>query len=319
MMILDRKRESIEHAHFHDFPDQTHSGDLVVLNDTLVIPARMFARKAETGGRLELFFLEASTEPPGAWEVLIKASRRPHPGQWLDIEGESARIQILEELGKGKARVRLEGCTSVFDLLKRKGKTPLPPYIRREEDSTEDRERYQTVYARSPGAVAAPTAGLHFTPAVLEQLKQKEVLTKTITLHVGLGTFRPVDVENLEEHVMESERFEIPDATAQAWQKTREDGGRVIAVGSTSVRTLETSAQTNGRVQAGTGRSEMYIYPPYSFQAVDAILTNFHLPCSTLIMMMSAFAGREFLLEAYRKAVEENYRFYSYGDCMLIL
>lgn len=318
MMILDRAREKIEHRRFRDLTDYVAAQDLLVFNDTRVLPARVFGRRAETGGRVELFFLEPSDVRQDEWEVLLRSGRRPAPGQRIRLEGGEASAEFLEDLGRGRARVRLEGVASLVELLQTIGHTPLPPYIQREEDDPEDRDRYQTVYAQTAGAVAAPTAGLHFTDDMLETLRAQGAETAFVTLHVGLGTFQGIETEDPRDHDIGEERYRLPEETAAAWHRTRNQGGRVLAVGSTSVRTLETVA-ASGNIQPDEGRSELYIYPPYEFRAVDRILTNFHLPKSTLLLMMSAFAGREFLLDAYQQAVVEKYRFYSYGDCMLIL
>jgi S-adenosylmethionine:tRNA ribosyltransferase-isomerase len=318
MMVLHPETGRIEHRQFIELPEFLMPADLLVMNNTQVIPARVSGRKKESGGAVELFFLERlNQEAPEIWEVLLKSSRRPKPGQKIEIEGSSAVATFLEDLGRGQARVAID--QSVLDMLDHAGTTPLPPYIRRGHERLEDKIRYQTLFARSPGAVAAPTAGLHFTPDVLNRIQAAGGETAEVTLHVGLGTFQSVEAENLEDHLMHSERYECPEEAAAAWIRAREGGGRVIGVGSTSVRTLETVAAREGAIQASKGRSDLFIYPPYSFKAVDAMLTNFHLPRSSLIMMVSALAGHEFTMEAYRAAVAERYRFYSYGDCMLIV
>jgi S-adenosylmethionine:tRNA ribosyltransferase-isomerase len=318
MMVLHRGEKRIEHRKFIDLPEFLRPADLLVLNNTQVIPARVYGRKKESGGAVELFFLERLNPlEPEIWEVLLKSSRRPKPGQEIEIEGSSAVATFLEDLGRGQARVEVD--KPVLDILNQAGETPLPPYIRRDSADPEDESRYQTLFASLPGAVAAPTAGLHFTSEVLDRIRSAGAETAEVTLHVGLGTFQSVEAENLEDHVMHSERFELPEEAAAAWKRARGRGGRVIGVGSTSVRTLETVAAREGSIQASKGRSDMFIYPPYSFQGVDAMLTNFHLPCSSLIMMVSALAEHDFTMEAYRIAVAEKYRFYSYGDCMLIV
>jgi len=320
MMVLRRREGKLEHRVFSDLPEYLRAGDLLVANDTQVIPARFYARKA-SGGKVEFLLLEEVT--PGVWDVLMHASRRPKIGTMLRLERDSGTLTVLADGDKGRARVSIDSPRPLLDLLGDIGVPPLPPYIlRKKADAAQlaaDRERYQTVFARIPGAVAAPTAGLHFTPAVLEQLKQKSVEQVFITLHVGLGTFRPVETDRVEDHKMEVERYTIPAETAVAIASTRARGGRVIAVGSTTVRTLETVAADHGKVEACSGRSSLFIYPPYEFKTVDAMLTNFHLPKSTLLMMVSALAGRDFVMSAYAEAVKAHYRFYSYGDCMLIL
>lgn len=317
MMVVYRESESIEHHLFEDIGMFLQRGDLLARNDTKVVPARLEGRK-ETGGRVELLFVEEIEK--GVWEVLLKASRRPKPGGMIRVANDRAKLRMLEDGENGYAKVALESSSfSTLEILERYGSTPLPPYIKRSENdqrSELDRNRYQTVYARSPGAVAAPTAGLHFTPEIFARLKAKGVESANITLHVGPGTFKPVSTEHVEEHSMDSERYEISSAAARTIQSC---DGKVVALGSTSVRTLETVAHENGEIVACSGRSGLFIYPPFQFKAVDAILTNFHLPRSTLLMMISAFGGRDLIMRAYREAVKQEYRFYSYGDCMLIL
>ena len=321
MLVLDRTAHSISHRRFADLEEYLRPGDLLVVNDTRVIPARVFGRKAATGGRVEFLLLE-ETEP-GIWDALMRARRRPRPGEQVILDEDLAVATVLEERELGRVRVRLETKIPWLEMLERIGQTPLPPYIQRKEVSgarrAEDQARYQTVFAREPGAVAAPTAGLHFTPEILEQLAARGIGHATVTLHVGLGTFRPVSAEQVEDHRMENERWWIPEETARRIAAAKSAGGRVVAVGTTSVRTLESAAARPDGFGAGQGRTELFIHPPYRFQVVDALLTNFHLPKSTLLMLVSALAGREFVLRAYEEAIRERYRFYSYGDCMLIL
>ena len=297
MMVLDRKTESIAHHVFSEFPRFLQPGDLVVLNDTRVLPARVFT----DDGRVELLFLEQIDE--SAWRALVRPGKRARPGMTLCVGGVSGQVVGTEPDGERVLRF-----ASALDLEK-VGTVPLPPYLNREPEAM-DRERYQTVYAREPGAVAAPTAGLHFTPALLERVPHAFV-----TLHVGVGTFRPVQAEDLTGHRMHAERFEISEETAVAVQRA----GRVVAIGTTTVRVLESCAGSDGTVSPGRGSTEIFIHPPYRFRTVDVLLTNFHLPKSTLLMLVSAFAGREFVLRAYAEAISERYRFFSYGDCMLIL
>jgi len=318
MMVLHREERRWEHRTFSDLPLFTRPGDVVAVNNTKVIPARLIGKKPGTGGRVEIFLLEEKA--PGLWDVLLRVRRRPSPGGTMEF-GEGRLIaRLVEEGDLGRALVKFETDRPVLDWAEELGATPLPPYIHRETGSLdEDRERYQTLFARHPGAVAAPTAGLHFTPEVLQKLSAAGVQHVELTLHVGLGTFRPVSAENVEDHRMEEERFVVPASAAATINQTRREGGRCLAVGSTSVRTLETVAARHGELCAAEGRTDLFIRPPYTFRVVDAILTNFHLPKSTLLMMMSAFAGREFMLEAYQEAVRQEYRFFSYGDCMLIL
>jgi S-adenosylmethionine:tRNA ribosyltransferase-isomerase len=296
MMILNRERQSIEHGKFEDFPALISEGDLVVLNDTKVLPARLFS----DDGRMELLLIEEQGE--ATWKCLVRPGRRLRTGKRFAVGGGLA--EIIDVLPEGERVVRFHQPPDLEKL----GHIPLPPYLRRESDA-EDAERYQTVYSRNPGAIAAPTAGLHFTPEILAATPHV-----FITLHVGAGTFKPVKVDSLVGHRMDSERFFVSEEAAGAINRA----GRLVAVGTTTVRVLEHGARQGECLAAGEGRTDIFIHPPFEFRAVDALLTNFHLPKSTLLMLVSAFAGREFVLEAYAKAVEENYRFYSYGDCMFI-
>ena len=323
MLVLDRAARTIEHRRFADLPAYLRPNDLLVVNDTRVIPARIFGRKAKagTGGKVEFLLLEEIS--PGVWDALMRSRRRPKVGEQVILDEDLAVATVLEDGELGRVKVRMESKLPWLEVLDRIGQTPLPPYIQRKEATPErraaDKVRYQTVFAREPGAVAAPTAGLHFTPEVLARLAAQGVGKTPVTLHVGIGTFRPVAVENVEEHKMDFERWQIPDETAQKIAAAKSGGGRVVAVGTTSVRTLESAAARPEGFGAGQGRTDLFIYPPYDFRIVDAMVTNFHLPKSTLLMMISAFAGREFVLTAYREAIRERYRFFSYGDCMLIL
>jgi len=291
------------------------------LNDTRVIPARLHGHKERTGGHVELLLLEETAE--GEWDALCGSARRPKPGARLTMAGGRLTAEILGWREGGGVKIRLQGEKPVMEILEEVGLPPLPPYIKRPQapaQATLDRDRlyYQTVYARVPGAIAAPTAGLHLTESMLADLGRRGVAHAAVTLHVGMGTFKPVKVDTVTEHVMEAERFDVSSETAATLARARAAGGRIIAVGSTSVRTLETAAAATGRVEAGSGRTRIFIYPPYRFKAVDALLTNFHLPRSTLIMMVSALAGTDLIRHAYAEAIRERYRFYSYGDCMLI-
>ncbi len=297
MMVLHRAERRIEHRSFRDFPGFLREGDLVVLNNTRVIPARVFS----DDGRTELLFLEAAGE--NTWKCLVKPGRRMRLGRTVTVGGVTGTVKEVLETGE-----RIVAFDAPVDLEK-VGRLPLPPYFERESE-TADEERYQTVYAAAPGAVAAPTAGLHFTPGILARVPHAFV-----TLHVGAGTFKPVQAERITDHVMHRERFSVPPETARAIAAAR----RTVAVGTTSLRVLESRAQEHGSVTAGEGSTAIFIYPGYEFRAVGALLTNFHLPKSTLLMLISAFAGREFVREAYEEAIRERYRFYSYGDCMLIL
>jgi len=323
MMVLDRSTRTIAHRRFTDLPEFLRPPDLLVVNDTRVIPARLFGRKAKegTGGKVEFLLLEETA--PGQWDALMRCRRRPKPGDQVMLDEDLAVVTVLEDGELGRVKIRVESALPWLEVLDRIGQTPLPPYIQRknvsEERAAADKVRYQTVFAREPGAVAAPTAGLHFTPDVLERLAARGIGHATVTLHVGIGTFRPVSVENVRDHRMDFERWEVPEETARRIAEAKAAGGRVVAVGTTSVRTLESAAARPEGFGAGQGRTDLFIHPPYAFRMADAMVTNFHLPKSTLIMMISAFAGREFVLEAYREAIRERYRFYSYGDCMLMV
>jgi S-adenosylmethionine:tRNA ribosyltransferase-isomerase len=323
MLVLDRKAGQWRHARVADLGEHLRPGDLLVLNDTRVIPARVFGVKERTGGRVELLFLEE--REPGVWEALCQASRRPSPGAVLIMAGGRLRASVRALGDGGRLTVGVESDRPVLQVLEEAGRTPLPPYIKRPRADiesaaeAEDRSRYQTVYARVPGAVAAPTAGLHFTRELLGALERRGIRHAMITLHIGLGTFQPVAAEQVEAHRMETERFTIGAEASGAIAAARRAGGRIVAVGSTVVRTLETQADGEGGVRPGHGRTALFIHAPHRFRVVDAMLTNFHLPRSTLLMMVCAFAGRERVLSAYAEAVRAGYRFYSYGDCMLIL
>ncbi len=322
MMVLDRARERIEHRRVTDLPAFLAPGDRLVLNDTKVFPARVFGRWEDTPGRCEVLLVEP-VEGADCWTALCRSARPALPGRRMLLAEGELTATILDRDERGQLTLQLHARQPLFDLLERYGAPPVPPYIRRTrgDDRTPlDRARYQTVYAREIGSVAAPTAGLHFTPELLDQLERSGVGNTRITLHVGPGTFKPVQTEDPEAHRMDSERYGVTSEAAAAIEATRERGGRVVAVGSTSVRTLETIAAAHrGRIVAGQGRSALFIRPPYRFLVTDALLTNFHLPRSTLLMMVSAFAGRERVLAAYAEAVRERYRFFSYGDCMLIV
>lgn len=319
MLVLYRAEGRWEHRMFREFPTFLRRGDVLVTNNTKVIPARLAARKPGTGGRVELFLLEEKS--PGTWDVLMRARRRPKPGEQvvLPTPGGDVVVTLLADGELGRATVRFETNRPVLALADEAGDIPLPPYIRREHGSEAgDLAGYQTVFARHAGAVAAPTAGLHFTPSILETIAARGVERTEVTLHVGIGTFRPVNAEEVTEHRMEEERYEVTAEASEKIRAARAAGGRCVAVGSTSVRTLESVMARHGELRADAGRTDLFIFPPYPFRAVEVMLTNFHLPKSTLLMMMSAFAGRDLVLAAYADAVIERYRFFSYGDCMLI-
>ena len=315
LMLLDRVSGSIAEDTFSNLQDYLRPGDLLVMNDTRVIPARLFGHKP-TGGRVEIFLLRRLSGGEELWECLLRSSKKFREGQDVLLEsGMTAVVRSRSDSENWLIEFRGEEPFNVW--LDREGHIPLPPYLQR-EDSQIDRERYQTVVAREPGAVAAPTAGLHFTRELLARLASSGIETAYVTLHTGLGTFQPVRATHVEEHQIHTERFVIPHETADAVNRTKAAGGRVVAVGTTSARTLEYSAQQSGRIEAGSGDADIFIYPGYTFNVVDALVTNFHLPESTLLMLVSALAGREAVLEAYREAVSRGFRFYSYGDAMFI-
>ncbi len=318
-MVLRRATGEIEHATFRDLPGYVGAGDCLVLNKTRVLPAKFVARRA-TGGRLDaLFVCELS---PGRWQVMLAGAKRVRADEWLSLEGTDARMTLLRRLDRGLCEVGIDPPRPASGLLAAIGSAPLPPYIRREGDDASlrqtDRQRYQTVFASTPGAVAAPTAGMHFTPELLDDLRGKGIATAEVLLHVGLGTFQPVEVDDLADHPMHSEYFELSQEAASLIDDTRRRGNRAIVVGTTSVRVLETCGR-DGELRPQSGWTDILIYPPYTFRVTDALLTNFHLPGSTLIALIFASAGRELTMKAYKLAVAERYRFYSYGDAMLIL
>lgn len=308
LLCLPRREGGPTHRRILELPDLIPTGALLVVNDSRVIPARLAARRP-TGGKVEVMLLEALVAP--RWRAMLRSSKGPKLGETLellDARGEVAGpLEIVTEPAAGRCEVALDAA-----LIARCGAMPLPPYIRRPADAA-DAERYQTVYARAEGSVAAPTAGLHFTPTLLAALEERGIERAAVTLHVGPGTFVPVRVDDPNDHQMEEERYDVSEVTAEAIAAAKAEGRPVLAVGTTAVRTLESSAG-----QAGVGRTSLFIRPGYRFQVVDALLTNFHLPCSTLLMLVSAFAGRERVLAAYREAVAQRYRFYSYGDAMLL-
>ena len=313
LLVLDRAADSIEDAVFGQLTRFLRPGDCLVFNDTRVIPARLFGQKA-TGGKLEVL-IERLT---GAAEALahIRCSKSPKPGNVIEVEGTtgSYRIEVLDRDGE-LFRLKALGA-DLSQIMQDCGHMPLPPYIER-EDTESDRERYQTVYADKPGAVAAPTAGLHFDDALFERIDEMGVKRCFVTLHVGAGTFQPVRTDDITEHTMHSEYLEVTQETVDACRQAREQGGRIIAVGTTSVRCLETASQ-DGELKPYNGDTDIFIYPGYQYRSVDAMITNFHLPESTLLMLVSAFAGRERIMRAYQHAIDERYRFFSYGDAMLI-
>ena len=325
MMILNRKDRTISHKHFYDIVDLIEPNTLLVMNNTKVLPARLIGHK-DTGAKIEVFLLKQNSKMQDEhenWEVLIKPSKRVKPDTIIKISDElSVRaIKRLEENGEWLVELIFNG-NNVLDVLHRNGNIPLPPYIERKipnEDLKKlDFERYQTVYAKDEGSVAAPTAGLHFTKEILKKLENKGVELAYVTLNVGLGTFRPVQCENVENHKMHSETFEISEKAAEQINRAKAEGKKIVAVGTTTVRTLETAYKKFGCIKACHDHSELFIYPPYEFKVIDNLITNFHLPKSTLLMLVSALAGKDFIFEAYKEAIENKYRFFSYGDCMYI-
>jgi S-adenosylmethionine:tRNA ribosyltransferase-isomerase len=329
LMVIDRGRQEIEHRHVRDLPHLLPAGDRLVLNDTKVIPAQLAGRRTQTGGRWQGLFLH--TTPEGHWAILCKTRGRLTPGEavtLIDREGRpGAKLWLLDRLEEGRWLAHPEPDEDAETLLDRLGRVPLPPYIRGGNMVDADVANYQTVFAQRPGAIAAPTAGLHFTKELLKALEARGVLHSRVTLHVGLGTFRPIETDTLEEHRMHSEQGEITAATAAELNATRAAGGRLIAVGTTVARLLETAVRSgDGEGQKGNrvippwqGTTDLFIRPPFEFRAIDALLTNFHFPRTTLLLLVQTFAGWELTAEAYRQAIKEEYRFYSYGDAMLIV
>jgi S-adenosylmethionine:tRNA ribosyltransferase-isomerase len=313
LMVVDRVSGEISHRVFSDLPEYLTEGDVLVMNDTRVIPARLIGSKEGSGGKIEFLLLKRKDKD--TWEALAKPGRRARPGARFSFGEGLLAAEVVEVLDDGNRIVRFEYEGVFEEILDRLGEMPLPPYI---TEKLMDRERYQTVYSREEGSSAAPTAGLHFTPELLERIREKGVETVFLTLHVGLGTFRPVKVEDIDAHVMHSEYFSISGETADRINAAKAEGRRVISVGTTSTRTLETVADDNGYVREVSGWTDIFIYPGIRFKCVDALITNFHLPESTLIMLVSALAGKEKTMEAYRTAVGMKYRFFSFGDSMFI-
>lgn len=316
LMVVERRSGEIHHACFAELPSFLASGDLLVRNETRVIPARLYGQK-ESGGKVELLLVAPRDGQSQVWECLLRSSKPARPGSRVHFAG-GGNAELLAGSGNGHHLVRFDLPGNFYSWLADHGEMPLPPYIRRPVDAV-DAERYQTVYAAEPGAVAAPTAGLHFTTESFSALTACGIEVCGLTLHVGPGTFQPVRCENLDEHRMHAESYEIPPDTVARVTAARREGRRVVALGTTTTRALESSAAVNGGVISGRASSELFIRPGYDFKIVDALITNFHLPKSTLLVLVAAFAGHELILEAYRQAVAEKYRFFSYGDCMLIL
>ncbi len=313
LLVLDKETGEIQHRHFRDVTEYLRKGDCLVLNNTRVIPARLIGRKEDTGACVEVFLLKRLDKD--TWETLVRPGKKLRTGAKVVFGDGLLRAEIIAVLEDGNRHVHFTYDGIFEEVLDKLGEMPLPPYI---THKLEDKNRYQTVYAKYDGSAAAPTAGLHFTPGLLQAIEEKGVRIAYVTLHVGLGTFRPVKVEDVTEHKMHSEYYQITEEAAGIINSTRQEGGRVICVGTTSCRTIESAADEHGIVHAGSGNTEIFIYPGYRFRVLDCLITNFHLPESTLIMLVSALAGQERIMNAYRTAVEERYRFFSFGDAMFI-
>ncbi len=314
LLVLDRETGQVTHKKFRDILSYLHPGDCLVINDTKVIPARLLGVRKGTGGHVEILLLRRQKDD--VWEAIVRPGKKLRTGARVEFGDGLLEGEITEVLPDGNRLVRFSYEGIFEEVLDRLGQMPLPPYITHQ---LKDRNRYQTVYAVHEGSAAAPTAGLHFTKELLEEIRQMGVEIARITLHVGLGTFRPVKVEDVTEHHMHSEYYRVSPEAADLINKTRAEGGRIISVGTTSTRTLESVADENGKIVPGSGQTDIFIYPGYRFKAIDGLITNFHLPESTLLMLVSALAGKEHILAAYEEAVREGYRFFSFGDAMLIL
>ncbi len=313
LMTLDKTTGAIGHYHFRDIVDLLREGDCLILNDSRVLPARIYGVKEDTGAHVEFLLLE--NKGNDQWEALAGPGKKARKGSRFTFGDGLLRCEVVDVLPDGNRLIQFQYEGVFFNLLDQIGQMPLPPYIK---EKLQDRERYQTVYSREVGSAAAPTAGLHFTPELLERVKAKGVKLGFVTLHVGLGTFRPVSAEDIQDHKMHAEHYHMPQETADLINETKEKGGRVIAVGTTSCRTIESVAQKEGRFMESEGWTDIFLYPGYQFKGLDGLITNFHLPESTLIMLVSALAGREHVLHAYEVAVQEKYRFFSFGDAMFI-
>ena len=313
LLMLNKETGEMKHEVFHNIINYLNKGDCLVLNDSRVLPARLLGVREDTGSPME--FLLLSRKDKDIWEVIVRPGKRAKPGRRF-VFGNELKAEVLDIVNDGNRLVRFEYEGIFEEVLDRLGEMPLPPYI---TEKLQDRERYQTVYSKNDGSAAAPTAGLHFTKELLEKIQEKGVNIAYVTLHVGLGTFRPVKVEKVEEHKMHSEFYELDEVNAEIINNTRKNGGKVISVGTTSTRTIETIADENGVLKPSTGWTDIFIYPPYKFKAIDKLITNFHLPESTLLMLVSSLAGRENILNAYEEAKANDYRFFSFGDAMFIL
>lgn len=313
LLVMDRETGEREHTVFRRITDYLQAGDCLVINDTKVIPARLLGEREESGGKVEVLLLKRKGD--NIWETLVKPGKKARPGMRLSFGGGLLRAEVLEVVTEGNRLIRFEYDGIFEEILDRLGQMPLPPYILHE---LKDKNRYQTVYAKYEGSAAAPTAGLHFTEELLREIESKGIKIVHVTLHVGLGTFRPVKVEDVTKHHMHTEFYQVTKAAAEEINETKKSGGRVICVGTTSCRTVESCSSEDGMVQAGEGETDIFIYPGYRFKVMDGLITNFHLPESTLLMLVSAFAGKEHVMEAYKEAIEKRYRFFSFGDAMFL-
>lgn len=313
LLILDKKTGERTHRIFHDIIDYLHEGDCLVINNTKVIPARLIGEREGTGGKVEVLLLKRKTD--NVWETLVKPGKKARPGMRLSFGGGLLHAEVQEVVDEGNRLIRFEYEGIFEEILDQLGQMPLPPYITHQ---LKDKNRYQTVYAKYEGSAAAPTAGLHFTEELLQRIQEKGVMIARVTLHVGLGTFRPVKVEDVTEHHMHTEFYHVSQEAADIINETKKQGGRVICVGTTSCRTIESAADEHGVVQATEGDTDIFIYPGYQFKVLDCLITNFHLPESTLLMLVSALAGKEHIMAAYKEAVAMKYRFFSFGDAMFI-
>jgi S-adenosylmethionine:tRNA ribosyltransferase-isomerase len=322
LLVVDRAAQTLTHQHVRDLPELLRPKDCLVINDTRVVPARLLGQRTMTGGRWEGLFIGIDPGSPDCWQLLAKTRGKASPRETITLVNREGRedvlLRLIDRLPGGMWLARPETEEETWSLLDRVGRVPLPHYIRGGEMTDEDSQRYQTVYARHPGAVAAPTAGLHFTPELLERLTERGVGAARVTLHVGMGTFRPIATDSLDEHIMHSERGTIDSAAVEQIRRAKSDGGRVIAVGTTAVRVLETAAR-DGELKPWAGETDLFIRPPYRFKVVDALMTNFHLPRTTLLVLVRTFGGDGLIMRAYDEAIREQYRFYSYGDSMLMI
>lgn len=318
MMVLDRSDESIKEMKFSEITQFFKKGDCLVVNETKVFPARLFGRKEKTNAKIEVFLLRELNKDENIWDVIVDPARKVRIGNKIFFDDGKLWCEVIDNTTSRGRTVRFNVTGDFFKIVERIGKMPLPYYIKR-EPTDKDKDSYQTVFARVIGAVAAPTAGLHFTKRLLTNLKRKGVKIVPVVLHVGLGSFRPVEVEDLTKHKMDSEYYEIPESTAHAVNKTIDSRGNVFVAGTSTCRAVESSVTTDGHLKANKGWTDKFIFPPYQLKITDRLITNFHMPESTLLMLVSAFAGRDFIMKSYKKAIKDGFRFYSYGDAMLII